>query len=387
MEPSRLETLRRSYRLDAALSETFLVLTLGASLIGTLGLLANSAAVVIGAMVIAPWILPLGAGAFAVIQGDLPLLRRALITLMTGVALTTLLAIGLGLAAGLPSFGSEVSNRIRPNLLDLAIALVAGAIATYAKLRRGAVSSVAGTAIAVALVPPVCVMGLLLSHRLWQEAAGAGLLFTTNLLGILSGGLLVMGALEPAFRQRLKRSRMSYTSFVLTALLLVPLTGSFWDLVGSARRESTRQKVAETISEILRRETLTLGEEATIESVRIDWSQNPPLVRTAVRVSDPDLPTPKQVAAVQAYLNERLGLRFRLLVERSAVVIIGPETRPNAPEDLPVREGERTEAQRYPLEPPPPLPPLPPDEPLPSFDSITEQGDREPTEGAREVAP
>lgn len=358
METSRLDMLRRSYQLDAELNEAFLVLTVGASLIGTLGLLSNSSAVVIGAMVIAPWILPLRAGAFAVIQGDLPLLRRALLTLMTGVGLTTVLAVALGLAAGLPSFGSEVGSRIRPNLLDLAIALVAGAIATYAKPRRGAVSSVAGTAIAVALVPPVCVMGLLLSHCLWLDAAGAGLLFATNLLGILSAGLLVMGALEPTFRSRLQRSRMSYTSFLLTGFLLVPLTGSFWDLVGRAKRESTREKVADTIAEILRRETLTLGEAATIEEVRIDWSQNPPVVRTAVRVSDPDLPTPKQVAAVQTYLNDRLGLRFRLLVERSSVVVIGPETRPNPPQDLPLRRGETTHIDRFPLSPPPHLPPI-----------------------------
>jgi len=65
-------------------------------------------------------------------------------------------------------------------------------------------------------------MGLLLSHRLWQDTAGAGLLFATNLLSILSGELLVMGALEPTFRSRLQRSRMSYIQFYAHG----PLTGA-----------------------------------------------------------------------------------------------------------------------------------------------------------------
>ena len=167
IEPSKLDRMRRSFGSDAELDEVFIVLSIGAGLIATLGLLANSPAVVIGAMVVAPWIMPLRAAAFAVLFGDIPLLSRALRTLLVGVCATTLLSIVLGKLAGLPQFGSEVAARTSPNLLDLGIALVAGALATYAKLRSDAVSSLAGTAIAVALVPPICVLGLLLSNAYW----------------------------------------------------------------------------------------------------------------------------------------------------------------------------------------------------------------------------
>ena len=77
------------------------------------------------------------------------------------MVITTLLSEGLGLIArgnGLlivDSFPEEITARLEPTLLDLGIALAAGAIATYAKVNPGAVSSMAGTAIAVALVPPV----------------------------------------------------------------------------------------------------------------------------------------------------------------------------------------------------------------------------------------
>ena len=150
-----------------------------ASLIATLGLLANNA-LVIGAMVVASIPL-LRTSVFAVLLGSLPLLGSALRTLLAGVVLTTVLSSGLGLlatATGFHQFGSEVLARTEPNLLDLGIALAAGAIATYAKLRSDAVSSLAGTAIAVALVPPVCVMGLLLANHQWNPALGVACCFS-----------------------------------------------------------------------------------------------------------------------------------------------------------------------------------------------------------------
>ena len=75
----------------------------------------------------------------------------------------------------------EITARLQPILLYLGIALAPGAIATYTKVNPGAVSSMAGTAIAVALVPPVCVMGIMLAASELDDAQGAGLLFSDNL--------------------------------------------------------------------------------------------------------------------------------------------------------------------------------------------------------------
>ena len=333
IEPSKLDRMKRSFGNDAALDEVFIVLSIGAGLIATLGLLANSPAVVIGAMVVAPWIMPLRAAAFAVLFGDIPLLTRSLRTLFVGVCATTVLSIVLGKLAGLPQFGSEVAARTSPNLLDLGIALVAGGLATYAKLRSDAVSSLAGTAIAVALVPPVCVMGLLLSHAYWEDALGAGLLFATNLLGILTGGLVLMACRDSYFRQELKRSHLGAANFALTGLLLIPLGSSFINLLSQARQDNTRDSVEKTIEQFLTQQTLTFGDKkkVDVERVDIDWAQNPPVVRVIVRVADPELPTFKQVSAVQEELNKRQGLRFRLVVQRTAVDVVGPKEKPNTP--------------------------------------------------------
>ena len=145
-------------------------------------------------MVVAPWILPLRVAVFAILIGQARLLSRSLITILAGAGITLILSMGLGLIArsqGLlvvEALPEQIVARLEPNTFDLGIALAAGALASYAKVNPGAVSSVAGTAIAVALVPPVCVMGLMLSGPDISNAQGPALLYAANLLGILIGG-------------------------------------------------------------------------------------------------------------------------------------------------------------------------------------------------------
>ncbi len=333
-----LTSLKTTIEREAALNEAFVVLTVASSVIATLGLLADSAAVVIGAMLIAPWILPLRSACFGILEGRIALVGKALLTLAAGVAITVVMSAGLGLMAQLPVLGEEVLRRTTPNLLDLGIAMVAGAIAIYGRLRPEAVDSIAGTAIAVALVPPICVLGLLLAGRQWGPAGGALLLFAANLLGILSGGWLTLVATQSQLRQQLLRSRMGLVSLLLTGLLLIPLSGSFLNLVNKAQKRLALQQVERAISDSLRQRTLTLGRDSELTGVSIDWTQNPPLIRAAVRVSRPNLPTPRQVAAVQDFINSQQTLRFRLLVQRVSIDVIGPETAPN-PEPAPVEEG------------------------------------------------
>ena len=347
-EARRLEALQEEFERDASCNQVFLVLTVGATLIATLGLLANSPGVVIGAMVVAPWIMPLQAMAFEIAQGRLAMVGRALRTLLVGVAICVLLAMAVGYLVAFPSFGSEVMNRTSPNLLDLGIALVAGAVAMFAKLRKDALSALAGLAIAVALVPPICVVGILLASAYWGQAYGALLLFTTNLLGILVGAMATLAALEPVSRSRLLHSKLGLTSLGLTTLLVIPLGSSFLRLLGQANRENKAVQLESLIEQKLRSSTITLGSDPAIDLVglSIDWQKNPPLIRARVRVTDPELPSARQVAEVQTFINRsQAPLRFRLVVQRTAVDLIGPPTAPN-PADLEVL-------------PPPPLPPLP----------------------------
>ena len=92
-DEDRLEELRRSYDGEARLNESFIVLTVGASLIASLGLVADNNAVIIGAIVVAPWILPLRVAVFAILIGQARLLSRSLITLVAGAGITLILSM------------------------------------------------------------------------------------------------------------------------------------------------------------------------------------------------------------------------------------------------------------------------------------------------------
>ena len=324
-EGDRLDKLRRSYDGDDAVDESYVVLTIGASLIATLGLLANNAAVVIGAMVVAPWILPLRALVFGSLIGDRKLLLRAVATLGIGVAITTLLSMGLGLIAGnmdlLRVVPKEITARLQPNLLDLGIALAAGAIATYAKVNPGAVSSMAGTAIAVALVPPVCVMGIMLAAGELDDAQGAGLLFSANLLGILIGGIIVLATREPYFREKLRTQNRSRLPLLIALVLAISvgekLYGRLKRHVYAVKIEDAKVLIEGGIRSYLKRQTTTFGNNKSLDvaSISFDWPDywerhRSPQLQVVVRVTDPTTPSYKQVQYIQDRINEKMGKDF-----------------------------------------------------------------------------
>ena len=343
-DKARLDELHRSYDGEARLNESFIVLTFGASLIASLGLVANNAAVVIGAMVVAPWILPLRVAVFAVLVGQARLLSRSLVTLAAGAGITLILSMGLGFIArsqGLlvvEALPEQVTSRLEPNILDLGIALAAGAVATYAKVNPGAVSSMAGTAIAVALVPPVCVMGLMLSAPDMSGAQGAALLYAANLLGILIGGISVLAIREPYFRDKLRRRRRSRLPVLLALGLAVlvgqKLYGRYEQYRFKLKREVTQKQIESGIRSYLKTGTVTFGANDAVELEKIvfDWPDywernRAPTLQVVVRVIDPTQPTYKQVQAIQDTINNKLsgqfqGLELQMQVQRINVTVV-----------------------------------------------------------------
>jgi len=349
-EKDRLDELHSSYDGEARLNEPFIVLTVGASLIATLGLLADNAAVVIGAMVVAPWILPLRVAVFALLSGSRRILFRSVATLGAGAGITLLLSLLLGWIARtsglllIDALPDQVLARSEPTLLDLGIALAAGAVATYAKVNAKAVSSMAGTAIAVALVPPVCVMGLMLAAHDLAAARGAGLLYSANLLGILIGGLIVLAIREPYFREKLRHSRRSRLPVLISVglLLLVgyKLHGRLDQLLYKIKREASKQTIEQDIRSYLKRGTLTFGANKSLdlESVDFDWpdywqTKATPKLQLVVRVTDPTTPSFKQVQEIQTRINRKLsekfpGLQMQMQVHRINVSVVSGQDVP-----------------------------------------------------------
>ncbi len=162
-----------------------------AAAIAVLGLRLDSAAVIIGAMLVAPLMSPILGVAHGIVQGNLYLIRRGADSTAkgVGVAIGVSLAAALLLPPGLPT--REMLARGQPNVLDLLVALAAGAAAAYAVSRRSVAAALPGVAISVALVPPLCVAGHALGASDFPLAGGALLLFLTNLAGIILIGATV----------------------------------------------------------------------------------------------------------------------------------------------------------------------------------------------------
>jgi len=241
---------------------------------------------------------------------------------------------GLISASGYGYFNSEILGRATPTLLDLVIALVAGALATYAKLKESVVSSLAGTAIAVALVPPVCAMGLMAAGGDIADATGAGLLFVANLLGILVGGVLMLATLEPYFRNGLVKNRRTQFPLVVAIGFVVAITIPLYQGSELMRQDVKRmiltQRIQETVSNFLQNETITFGsnESLIVDDIKFDWTpaEKKSVIDIVVRVTDPMIPSFKQVEAVETEVNNRigypLGLSFQIKDQRVQISIV-----------------------------------------------------------------
>jgi uncharacterized hydrophobic protein (TIGR00271 family) len=165
----------------------FVSLMMLSTAIAVLGILADSTAVVIGAMLVAPLMFPVLGGAAAVVMGwpRRVASRAALVAAGSLMAMLLAAVISLIIPGGMAPLPAELMARTSPNLLDLGIALAAGAAGAYGQVRRHAAEALTGVAVAVALVPPLAVVGITLQLTEWQLALGAFLLFLANIVGIV----------------------------------------------------------------------------------------------------------------------------------------------------------------------------------------------------------
>ena len=303
--PKGLQHMRDSLMDDSDLDRDYIVLTIGACIIASLGLLSNSAAVIIGAMLVAPLMLPIRGMAYGILDGDPELLKTGAKSLLVGTAIAIALSYALGLVLGFSDYGSEVWARSQPTLLDLGIAIAAGGISGYAKVQPRISSTLAGTAIAVALMPPVCVIGLGLAQwELTTLSWGATLLYLTNLVGITLSCMLafLLTGYAPIKQARRPLSLVS----ICTAVLVVPLALSLVQLVRQNRLEAE-------VRNVLLNGTVTFQQQLRPFSIETNWLASPPQILLVVAAVEPL--TPKQVLLLEDYLEQRLDRRFELIFE------------------------------------------------------------------------
>src|SRR5690606_35624052 len=161
----------------------FWVLLVLAAVIAGAGVVADSTATVIGAMIVAPLMTPILGAAFALVLADARRVTTSTLLLVGGAVAVVAIGYALGLLVPEPlvaETNSQIAGRVAPRLIDLVAALATGVVGAFALVRSDVSDSLPGVAIAISLVPPQAVVGLTLESGAPGQAAGALLLFATN---------------------------------------------------------------------------------------------------------------------------------------------------------------------------------------------------------------
>src|SRR4051795_11257851 len=173
----------------------FWMLLLLSAVIASAGVVSDSTATVIGAMIVAPLMTPILGIVAAVVLTDGTNVRRSLLLVLTGAAAVVVLSWLLGLLVPYPvvaATNGQVASRVSPTIVDLVAALATGAVGSVALARSDISDTLPGVAIAISLVPPLCVVGLTLESGAPHQSIGALLLFVTNVAAILASGIVVL---------------------------------------------------------------------------------------------------------------------------------------------------------------------------------------------------
>ena len=263
-QPVLIEELTNSRESASIPSFGFFFLLLSAAIIATLGLYANSTAVIIGAMIVAPLMNPILSMSFGIVTANWKLYKRSIATVFLGAFSVILVSYLLSLLLSIEIVRSEILARTSPNLIDLGIAIAAGAAGSFSLTRKSIASSIAGVAIAVALVPPLCVVGIGLGigEGIVTEidravitnidvAEGAFLLFLSNLAGITFTACIIFlsqsyGSLNKAFQTLL-------IWLLVIALLVFPLSDSLREFSLSNRVSIEMKKIRKDYPEIAKK--------------------------------------------------------------------------------------------------------------------------------------
>jgi uncharacterized hydrophobic protein (TIGR00271 family) len=254
-------------------SINYFVLIAASAVIATLGLLLNSPAVIIGAMLVAPLMSPIVSAGMGIVTGDIQMLRSALSSTLQGVLLAIFLGIVSTLISPLATATTEVLARTRPNLLDLLVALVSGVAGAYAIGRKEVGAALPGVAIAAALVPPIAAIGVGIALGSLSVALGAALLFTTNLVAIIFSSaitFLLLGMRPPRRPDRQRWLRQGLiVSVVLLLLISIPLGVVLFQAASVSRIEGQAQEIVQqTVDEWS--SSLTDGGRASLADFNVD---------------------------------------------------------------------------------------------------------------------
>lgn len=210
----------------------YYVLLILSCLIATMGLYLNSAAVIIGAMIVAPLMGPLFGFSAGMLWGSGKVIREAITTLLKGTSLVVAVTALMSFAIPGIIVTSEMLSRSQPSLFDVIIAVSCGCIGAYAYINKRVSSAIPGVAISVALLPPLCTVGIGIGLQNRELFQGAALLYGLNLTGISLSATIVFFLVrlhpkahdkEEFSRAKARAIRQVIISIVIMLLICIPL--------------------------------------------------------------------------------------------------------------------------------------------------------------------
>ena len=240
-------SLFKNLREESKVNQNFMVLLILATMIATFGLFINSTSVIIGAMLLAPLMQPIVSFSMGVLRQDVTLEVNGMKTIAIGVASVLATAALIALFTPIERLTSEMAGRLSPTILDLFVAIVSGAAAAYAKSNEKILGSLAGVAIAVALVPPIAVAGIGLGWGDWSMFSTAFLLFITNLVGIVLAAALMFVLLGYSPLHIAKKGIMIW--MLIAVVVSIPLYSSFTKMTEDIEIQKTLSNIEFSLGE------------------------------------------------------------------------------------------------------------------------------------------
>ncbi len=299
--------VRVTIEANALPSRMYFVMNILSAIIASYGLVINSAAVVIGAMLVAMMLGPITGVALAIIDYRMPLLRKSLITVSIGISLVILVGFVVGwLHKGQP-LTAEILSRTQPTSMDLMIALAGGTAGAYAMVSPHLSVAVVGVAVATALVPPLAASGILFANGEMQLGLGALLLAITNIIAIQFTNAMVLWFL--GFRRLVDNDYKTNTFFTflrrnaVTLLLLVGL-GTYLtiNLNQNARQQTFESNVKETINSYFS------DKGNVLTNTQFDNTDENQVVRAVIRGET--TPSSYDVQRIEATITEDMAANF-----------------------------------------------------------------------------
>ncbi|MDD3646763.1 MAG: TIGR00341 family protein [Candidatus Gracilibacteria bacterium] len=265
LSPEEKEEVAVKVKNDAVPDKLYRIEIFLSSVIAALGLLQNSVAVVIGAMLIAPLLRPINGISFAVARGEKPFFWISMRVMFFSVLVSVIMGFFSVKITGLTVETSEILSRTSPNIIDLFIAIFSAMVAVLSLGFSRLGESVAGVAMAAALMPPLAVVGIELELGNYTLAGGAMMLFLANLVAIVLVGAVIfwLYGFTPHSGIKQKSAVKGFTFIVFVIFIIsVPLVSS---LLSVKEKRELEFKSIDYLQNIIKQETLNF----TISSLEI----------------------------------------------------------------------------------------------------------------------